>query len=157
MPEADWQRPRREGHWSPGQIGEHLVLSYEVVLRELAGGQGMRVRTGFWRRLLIRFRYLPLILRDGQLPHGARAVREIRPTAEPRAAGVVSADFLALATRFDAELTRARASNHARTTHPIFGTLDASQTLRFVTVHVDHHRRQLPRQGTPDTHATEPR
>lgn len=154
--EPDWRRPRAEGQWSPGQIGEHLVLSYEAVLRELAGGPGMRVRTGLWLRLLIRFRYLGRLLRDGRLPHGAQAVREIRPSAEPRAREVVVAEFLALAARFDEELTRARTSGRARTTHPIFGALDAGQALRFLTVHIDHHRRQLPGQATQAAGETGP-
>lgn len=147
--ERDWPRPRAEGQWSTGQIGEHLVRSYEAVLHELAGGPGMRVRTRFWPRLLIRFRYLGMILKEGRLPPGAQAVREIRPSAEPRDRDAVVAEFLALATRFDDALTRARAHGRARMTHPIFGTLDAGQTLRFVTVHIDHHRRQLPGQGMP--------
>lgn len=142
--EPDWQRTGAQGQWSAGQIGEHLVLTYEAVLRELAGNPGMKVRTGFWLRRLIRFRYLGMILRDGRFPRGAQAVREIRPSAEPRSRDRVVPEFLSLAARFDDELTRARAAGRARMTHPIFGTLGAGQTLRFLTVHIDHHRGQLP-------------
>jgi hypothetical protein len=84
-------------------------------------------------------------------------VREIRPGAEPRSRDVLLGEFRSLAVRLDAELTRARAAGRARMTHPIFGRLDAGQTLRFLTVHIDHHRAQLPGQGQAAPGATRPR
>ena len=76
---AAWTVRPAAGKWNPGQIAEHLVLSYAAMRRELAGGVGLRLRTRFWRRLLIRWRFLPVVLKESRLPEGAPAVREIRP------------------------------------------------------------------------------
>jgi hypothetical protein len=138
------------GKWSPGQIAEHLVLSYAAMRRELAGGVGLRLRTRFWRRLLIRWRFLPVVLKEKRLPKGAPAVREIRPPDEPRAQSVVTADLREQAARFEQELGRARDAGGGRVTHPFFGRLSAAEALRFVAVHAAHHRRQLPSAADPE-------
>ena len=40
---AVWNLPRAEGKWTPAQVVQHLILSYEAGLRELDGGAGMTV------------------------------------------------------------------------------------------------------------------
>jgi uncharacterized damage-inducible protein DinB len=139
-----WARSPAPGKWSPGQITEHLVLSYAAMRRELAGGVGLRLRSTFWRRLLIRWRFLPAILRERRLPPGAPAVREIRPSGEPRPRSVAAPDLREQAKHFEEELTRAREKGEGRLTHPFLGRLDPKQALRFVAVHAAHHRGQLP-------------
>src|SRR5689334_3566845 len=81
-PEA-WDRPRAEGKWSPAQITDHLIRTYDVLLREIAGGGGMKVRTRLWMRLLLRLTYMPRILRTGRFPAQAPAPPEIRPSKTP--------------------------------------------------------------------------
>jgi hypothetical protein len=144
LDDAAWAREPAPGKWSPGQITEHLVLSYAAMRRELEGGVGLRLRTTFWRRLLIRWRYLPMVLREKRLPAGARAVREIRPSGEPRPRTVAAPDLREQARRFEEELTRARDRGRVRLTHPFFGRLGADEAMRFVAVHAAHHRGQLP-------------
>jgi hypothetical protein len=144
LDDAAWTAKPAPGKWSPGQIAEHLVLSYAAMRRELGGGTGLRLRGRFWRRLLIRWRFLPMILNERRLPPGAPAVREIRPAEEPRPRAVVTGDLREQATLFERELASARASRGGRLTHPFFGRLSAAEALRFVAVHAAHHRRQLP-------------
>jgi DinB superfamily len=120
------------------------VLSYAAMRRELAGGAGLRLRSRFWRRLLLRWRFLPMILKEGRLPPGAPAVREIRPPEEPRARAVATGDLREQATLFEQELDRARTSGGGRLTHPFLGRLSPREVLRFVAVHAAHHRRQIP-------------
>ncbi len=144
LDDAAWMLAPAAGKWCPGQIAEHLVLSYAAMRRELAGGVGLRLRTRFWRRLLIRWRYLPMILKERRLPAGAPAVREIRPPEAPRPRTVVTADLRDQADLFEQELGRARATGGGRLTHPFFGRLSAAEALRFVAVHAAHHRAQLP-------------
>ena len=144
LDDAAWTTKPAPGKWSPGQIAEHLVLSYSAMRRELAGGTGLRLRGRFWRRLLIRWRFLPMILNERRLPPGAPAVREIRPSEEPRPKPVVTGDLREQATLFAEELARARASGGGRLTHPFFGRLSPTEALRFVAVHAAHHCRQLP-------------
>jgi uncharacterized damage-inducible protein DinB len=139
-----WAREPAPGKWSPGQITEHLVLSYAAMRRELAGGVGLRLRSTFWRRFLIRWRFLPMVLKQGRLPRGAPAVREIRPDAEPRPRSVAAPDLREQAKRFEEELTQARDRGEGRLTHPFFGRLSPPEALRFVAVHAAHHRGQLP-------------
>ena len=153
LDEAAWGRKPAPGKWSPGQIAEHLVLSYAAMRRELAGGTGLRLRTKLWRRLLIRWRFLPMILKAGRLPPGAPAVREIRPAEEPRAQSVVTGELRDLATRFEQELGQARETGGGRLTHPFFGRLTPLEAIRFVAVHAAHHRRQLPGESEADARA----
>lgn len=135
-----WNVPRGEGKWSPAEVVEHLRLTYATLRRELATGEGMRVRTPWLRRLVIRALFLRGILRTGQFPAGARAVREIRPAGGPfdQEATVRLLEEEALA--FERELTARRG---ATLTHPIFGAADSATGLRFCTVHLLHHEQQL--------------
>jgi hypothetical protein len=143
LDEAAWRHSPAPGKWCPGQIAEHLLLAYDAMLRELDGGAGMRVRPRGWRLLLLRWRVLPRVLAEGRLPL-APAVRELRPAPEPRARAVVAAELRERGGRFDEALTRSFAAGAGRLTHPFFGSLSALQTLRLVTIHIDHHAQQLP-------------
>jgi DinB family protein len=144
LDDAAWTRKPAPGKWSPGQIAEHLVLSYAALRRELAGGAGLRLRTRFWRRQLIRWRFLPMILKAGRLPPGAPAVREIRPADEPRSRAVVTGDLREQAACFEQELGRAREAGGGHVTHPFLGRFTALEAIRFVAVHAAHHHRQIP-------------
>src|SRR5262249_40926363 len=125
LDDAAWSRKPAPGKWSPGQIAEHLVLSYAAMRRELAGGTGLRLRATFWRRLLIRWRFLPTILNARRIPPGAPAVREVRPAEEPRARAVVTGDLRDQAALFEQELGRAGDAGGGQLTHPFLGRLSA--------------------------------
>ena len=45
LDDAAWVLSPAAGKWCPGQVAEHLVLSYAAMRRELAGGVGLRLRT----------------------------------------------------------------------------------------------------------------
>lgn len=143
LDEAAWLRAPAPGKWCPAQVVEHLLLSYDALLRELGGAAGMRLRASWWRRFVIRLRYLPMVLDQGRLPEGAPAVREIRPASPARARPAATHALRERAERFDAEITRAFEDGTARLTHPFFGRLRAPQALRFVAVHLEHHRKQI--------------
>jgi hypothetical protein len=153
LDDAAWSLKPAPGKWSPGQIAEHLVLSYAAMRRELAGGTGIRLRTRFWRRLLIRWRFMNMILKTGRLPPGAPAVREIRPAEEPRERAVVTGDLREQAALFDQELGRAFDAGGGQLTHPFLGRFSPREALRFVAVHAAHHRRQLPGATDAETRA----
>jgi len=137
-----WEKRPAPEAWCPAQIAEHVLIVYEVAARELQGGSGMRVRTGFWMRVFVRWKFLPQILRDGRIPKGAKAVREIRPSDTPRARQLFLEQFPKAAAAFETEIARARDRN-GHLTHAIFGKLSARDALRFVAVHLENHRRQL--------------
>jgi hypothetical protein len=139
-----WEEACGPGKWSPAQIAEHLRLTYAVIGEELAGGNGIRIRTRWWRRQLLRFKALPLILAQGVIPQRAMAPREIRPGPGPFSRPQVLAALRAGATAVEAALLRQRSDRGAGITHHVFGRLTPVQALRFATVHNRHHAAQLP-------------
>lgn len=143
LDEAAWLRKPAPDKWCPGQVAEHLVLGYDALLRELEGQGGMRVRTSWWKRRLLRLRFLPMLLKQGRMPTGAPAVRELRPGEQPAARATLLETLRERARRFELELTRAFEAGGGRVTHPFFGPLTAPQALRFVAVHIEHHRKQI--------------
>jgi hypothetical protein len=139
--DAGWNRPVSEGKWSPAQIAEHVRLSHAVLLQELGGAGGLRVRTSWWLRAIIRRTILPRILRTGRIPTGVQAVREVRPGDGPFEQGATLGRLRAEADQFARELSERRTA--ATLTHPYFGTLSAADALRLTTAHTLHHRGQL--------------
>lgn len=138
-----WEQRPDATNWSPAQIAEHVRLTYEVVSAQFTGGPGLRVRTRWWQRLMLRWKFLGGILERGVFPKGAQAPREIRPGDGPfeREALLQALERAAIDTenKFVAQWTAP-----ARTmTHHVFGALAAPQGARLVTVHTLHHAKQL--------------
>lgn len=143
VPGEAWERPMQDEKWSPAQVSEHLRLTYTLVQNELAGGSGLRVRTSWWLRTLLRWRFLPRILSQGQLPEGAKAPREIRPGDGPFDRDAVL-DALQVAARVAQEsIARGWDDPNRVMTHHVFGRLALPTAMRFLTVHTEHHARQL--------------
>jgi hypothetical protein len=142
---ARWATRPDAAKWSPGQVVEHVLLTYEAMLRELQGGVGMRLRANWWRRLVIRLRYLPAVLNEGRLPDGAPAVREIRPGDVVREKQDLLLCFRERAAQFDETIGAAHHRGGGKLTHPFFGRLGTAEALALLTAHTEHHRKQLPR------------
>lgn len=145
IPPERWMSPRAEGKWSPAETVEHLALAYDALLRELAGGPGMAVRTKLWQRVLLRFTMIPKLLRGGRFPAGARAPRETRPqSANPDQKAAV-AGFRERAAQFDAQVAAAMTSGRrVRLTHAYFGKAGVAEAMLLCARHVQHHQKQLP-------------
>ena len=139
-----WEAPCASGKWSPAEIAEHLCLSYGPLLTELDGGSGYVLRVRGWKRLLARWRYLPVILERGVFPPGVRAPREARPAGHAPSPEAAAERLAEGASRFERRLIEAQASGPVRLTHAYFGRLAAPQILRLLAVHARHHRAQLP-------------
>lgn len=138
----EWGRARGDGKWSPAQITEHLVLFYEAVLVELEGGAGLRVRVGPAMRRLLRWFLLPHILFHRSIPVRAVAPRELRPSDGPAGADALLERLREVTARFEAAAVSAEATGRS-VNHPYFGPLPIDRGVRFSTVHLEHHRRQL--------------
>lgn len=140
--EWQWNQPVAEGKWSSAQILEHLIATYDVVLRELGGGSGMRVRTALWQRLLLRATILPRIMRGGGFPKRAPAPRELRPEE-----GVERSRGLALfeerAKQF--EIAAKNADPRQRVTHAYFGSSSVANGVLLCARHIEHHTAQIPK------------
>jgi len=141
VPATLWNTQRPGDKWSPAQIAEHVRLSYLAINRELAGGQGLRLRTSFWLRPILRIVYLRKLLRTGIVPKGARAPREIRPDTGPFDRETTLTGIGEAAAVFEERLAAIKRGQAL--THHVFGRLDGQRAWRFMTVHTEHHRRQL--------------
>lgn len=148
LDDVAWHARGAVDKWCPGQVAEHVALTYVQLLAELLGTGGMRQRLSWWKSALLRWRFLRRILREGLFPK-ARAVREIRPPDSPRPKPAVLEGLRRDAARFEEELTRARAEGRGRLTHPHFGRLPPRKILGFMAAHTEHHRRQLPGSSGP--------
>ncbi len=136
-----WNSAPAPEKWSPGQVTEHLVLTYQIARGELAGREGFRIRTSWWRQRFFQWLILPRIL-DGRFPRGVPAVREIRPGPGPydRAAQLraMTDDGAHFIREMSSVLGQAR-----KFTHPFLGKLDPPTAFRLLTQHLRHHRKQL--------------
>ena len=155
VPTALWDRPRREGKWSPAEETEHIVLSHELFLSQLGGGPAMRVIATGWRLTLLRLLILPYILRTGRFPR-ARAPRESRPVTS----GAGRDELLARldrAVRGAIDFVRREGTSIPPLRHPYFGMLTVTQVVRLSTVHTRHHLANLPAGAGADGAALETR
>src|SRR5688572_26073682 len=120
VPEQHWKAARAPGKWSPAEIAEHLSLTYRHLLGELRGGPPARVKGSWLFRFVARHRFLPKLLRDGTLPPGVRAPREVRPQMPTEDRTAALERFRALSVEFEQEITSRRASGGGVLTHPYF-------------------------------------
>lgn len=141
--ERAWSAPREDGAWNPAQLAEHLALTYEAALRELGGGEGIRLRLRGAHRALLRWVLLPHMLFHRTLPVRARSPREVRPEGSGVEQGVVAERLRRVGAEFEAAVVEAGRTGAPGLTHPYFGRLTPERTLRFVAVHMEHHTRQL--------------
>ena len=140
---AQWTAARAEGKWTAAEIAEHLRIAYDPLLSEVGGGSGMAVRLPWWKQKLVRWKFLPLILRGG-FPKGAPAPREIRPTSHSATPEEAAHRLTRSAEEFLGRLAEAADRRTVRLTHPYFGKLTALEALTLLTSHARHHRAQFP-------------
>jgi len=138
-----WEKTREPKKWSPAEIAEHLAVSYDPLLRELDGDTGFRIVVPWWKRRILRWKFLAPIL-AGTFPPGVPAPREIRPAATAASPEDGARKLTERAGVFLDRLAQARQSGRSRLTHPYLGRLSDVDALRFLTSHAHHHRRQLP-------------
>lgn len=144
LSESDWITPVGVGKWTPVEITEHLRASYEIVIKELTGGQGMKVRTSGLLRPFIKLLYLPKIIRTRQMPKNIKAPSEIRPTncIEDRDEAMRKLkEFGDLAQK---EIGDRRHDPKAYATHYLMGKVRPLEGMEFMTIHLEHHTGQLP-------------
>ena len=120
VPPEKWLVPRDKGKWCPAQVVEHLNLAYDVILQELAGGEGMKIRTKFFQRTMLRWTILPRLMRGAPFPAGVPAPRELRaPVANPDQAATI-ASFADRAGKLEAAAAEAEGKRGVRLTHAYF-------------------------------------
>jgi hypothetical protein len=148
IPADRWQQPLGEGKWTSAQVVSHLIATYDIVLQELRGGAGMRVRAPLWLRALLRLTVVPMILFRGVFPKGARAPKETVPPES----SLSRQDAIDLFRHRAAEVHEAALSAPAgrKVSHGYFGSASVSSGMLLVARHIDHHREQLRVPATRD-------
>lgn len=141
VPPARWLAPRAEGKWSPAEIAEHLILSYDVVLGELDGGPGMKIVTPWYLRVLWSFTAKPRLLAGAPFPKGVRAPRELRPSST-RAQSEAVAALRDRAAKLDAVVHAAIGTNK-KVSHAYLGRMPLAEGALFFTRHLQNHLKQF--------------
>jgi hypothetical protein len=139
-----WHRPVAEGKWSPAQITDHLVKTYEILLGQLRGGDGLHVQTSGVARGLFWSPLLRMMLRLQWIPSVARAPKALVPEAIEETREAALERLRRGASQLERELYARRNEAGLGFTHHLFGRLEALRGVRFATLHTDHHRKQLP-------------
>lgn len=141
---SEWGRPRAPGKWSPGQVTEHLVLTYElgrgILHGTFPGPTAPRVV-----RPLIRVLFLKRVLRRGQFGRPAKTLEPLEPAASPASPEVLAGRLQAAATAFEEDMETAARSGHATLDHPFFGKVHLDDYVRLQVIHTHHHHAQLER------------
>jgi hypothetical protein len=148
IPDDRWPVPSAPGKWSPAAEVLHVALSYEVALRGVRTGAGMRPRVSPVRARLLRWLVLPVMLNSSWFPR-ARAPVEIRPPVDAAADGV-DLSPQALRSRLDEAARAVRdelppAPPGLRFHHAYFGDLAPRLAMRMLAAHTRHHARVLAR------------
>jgi hypothetical protein len=143
VPAAAWEAARDGKKWSPAQIAEHLAVAYDPVLAEIDGTGGFRMLVPWWKRRILRWKFLGPIL-AGTFPPGVPAPREVRPTSTSMTPEEGARRLAERAEIFLDRFARAHREGRARVTHPYIGRVKGAVAVRFLTSHALHHRRQLP-------------
>ncbi len=135
-----WHEPLAPGKWTPAQVSDHLVKVYDVLIGEMNGGSGMRVRTRWWIRIPLRLFLVPRLLAGRPFPKGARAPSEVRPVESPDRE--VALELFARRAREFEEAARA-APPHRKITHAYFGSSSVVNGVMICARHIEHHRKQI--------------
>lgn len=123
---------------------DHLIQTYDVLLRELNGGAGMQVRIRFFKRMFLRLTLMPRLLRGVRFPQRVPAPREIRPGDAPADQQKGVTLFRQRAAEFEATAQRALEQNpRAQLTHAYFGSSSVANGVLFCARHIEHHLAQI--------------
>ena len=140
VPPERWNRPRAEGKWSPGQIAEHLALSYEAS-GEVLHGRSSGPAPPRLLRPLLRTVLLRPILWLGRFPAASKAPEVLRPGPSTADAPVLLERLRTAAAAFESAAREVRGTD---IDHPAFGRLPLADLVRLQEIHTRHHHLQLP-------------
>jgi len=142
--EEVWRQPVGAEKWTPEQITDHLILTYEMLVKQIRGEQSLRMQYGFPLRQILRLTVLPKIYRTRQLPPGAKAPPEIMPEDSEMPRETALEKLEELSGEFENEILSRRGDKKFRLTHHVFGKIKPLKAIDFVAIHTEHHTRQLP-------------
>lgn len=142
VPESVWKVPRAPGKWSPAQVVDHVGIASHVVVTVMQG-RGDVPKIPKFLRWLPRKTYFDPVLRKG-FPKKSYTTKAFVPPAEPAPRAALVARLETEIAAVEAEARAMAARGQASFDHTMFGTLAVADYVTFNTLHLDHHRTQLP-------------
>ncbi len=143
IPPEKWTVPRAPGKWSPGQVVEHVLKSYEGH-RRMAQGLLPVSSAPRWQQWLARSFFLPGFFKKGDFTQkGLKSPSFILPSGVPPSAEELLARLEAAATGLEQDLVAAEAEGKEEIIHPFFGAISPAYLLQFVAIHTRHHAPQI--------------
>lgn len=143
IPENAWLTPIEAEKWTPAQITEHLILTYQVFLQQMRGEQNIKTVYGSGMQWLLRLLILPGIYRRRKLPRGAQAPEEILPVKADQRREAAIEQLKKAVGEFENEASARRNEESLRLTHHVFGKIKLIQGIDLAAIHTEHHARQL--------------
>ncbi len=142
-PEAQL-RPLREGAWSPLQNLEHVMLVEKSVLRSIRSGRDPGRRT-FKGKVAKALMWCFFVLRmKTKVP-----IPEVFPQETPDLEEVLSSwDTVREDLAVYLEMIQPEILLQPVVRHPAAGAMHIEETLRFLKLHLDHHRRHLSKRSS---------
>jgi hypothetical protein len=142
VPSARWSESRAPGKWSPGQVAEHIAISFELADRVV---RGLPLKSALPRlmRWMLRQFYVNPILRSNAMKPG-KTVPQFQPSATPAFAPTMKRLDAAVLS-FTAACEEAARGGRTVVEHPAFGTLPLLDYARLQVIHVRHHLTQVPK------------
>ena len=137
-----WTAPRAPGKWSPGQVTEHVAITYEIS-RAILNGKFSGRSAPRPLRPLIRVLFLKPALKTGRFKKGAKAPAPFQPTASPAGISDLAARLRGAAAAFEADVETAAQQGRTTLDHPFFGRIALADYARLQAIHTRHHSQQL--------------
>lgn len=138
-----WANPVKPSGWSPAQITDHLIRTYDfgsgIIDGTITGPRLPRLM----RWLIGRF-WLRPALRNGRFTGKAKAPGFFQPAATGGTTGDLLPRLRTSSERFASLVDQAVSRGTTSVEHPMFGTMGLIDFLELQVIHVRHHRAQLP-------------
>jgi hypothetical protein len=138
---ATWTTPVRPGKWSPGEVAEHIAMSYRQTTN-LIGGSG---DAGFPRlpaplRPLIRRLGFQPVVRTGRFGRPVRTFKSLTPVDVAKSPQEAAERIRAALAEFESVV---RGHHGPTIKHPSFGNVSLADYVAFLGYHTTHHQGQL--------------
>ena len=139
---VQWNTPRADGAWTPGQVVQHVAIVYEYSRDIVIGTPSGRSLPRFLRPLLRRLVVDPT-LKAGRFTRKGRAPGMFKPSPAAPPAAEAIARLEAAVAGFEAAIRSGHPEGRHNVTHPFFGRIATQDYVRFQAIHTRHHRAQL--------------
>ena len=135
-------QPCAPGKWSPSQIVEHVARSFDASVNVAQGETSAFPNLPTMVHPLLRIVFRRIIKR-GAFPNG-RTTKAMNPAAGPLTPAEGRTRLMSAHEHFEAAC-RDPSARAAPIRTPMFGAVPVEHFVRFMEIHTDHHRQQMPR------------